>query len=361
MTNNLQMNPILKQDILELISKNKDLFADFQGRTVLISGATGLVGSYLSKTFALYNLQFKGNIKILCLIRDYEKAKKIFGPLYNSFSFIQHDIRDSIQVNQSIDYIFHTASVTASDNIIHFPIETLDTLYLGTKNLLELAKQKHAQFLYFSSMEAYGITDPSLKVIHESDLGYVNLNNVRSIYPEGKRACELLTSAYAKEYGMQTYNVRLAQTFGAGTAFNETRIFADFAHKALKGEPLVIQSTGKTVGNYVDTRDVVTGALSILSKGIIGETYNLANEELSMTIYDMSKLVSQVLSGGKSRVIIMNDVNFSKKFPPDTMMRLDSTKLRRIGWAPTGSFENMLKKMVSSWQFNDLGQEIHED
>ncbi|MDN6900653.1 NAD-dependent epimerase/dehydratase family protein [Oenococcus sicerae] len=358
MFNKLGINPILGQDIINSISVNKKLFAKFNNKTILISGVTGLVGSHLAMTFALYSYLNNESVKIIGLVRDLNKAKEIFGGLFANINFVNFDINEDLKIDDKVDFIFHTIAVTDSREITEFPVESLDTMYFGTKKLLDLARDKKSKFLYLSSMEVYGVTNPAQTKISEKDIGYIDIGNVRNVYSEGKRVCEMLVRSYAEEYGLKGYNARLAQTFGSGTSSQDSRVFADFARSALHEKPLIIKSTGKSVGNYVDIGDALIAFLMILISGKPGEAYNIVNENLSMTIYDLAKLVSELISEGRSKVLIATDINKSKNFAPDTTMHLSSSKIRELGWSPTSSLKDMFSKMVQSWSNQAAGKDL---
>ncbi|CCF28547.1 Putative dehydratase/epimerase (Mannitol) [Leuconostoc citreum LBAE E16] len=350
MLENLEINLIVKKELIQLVNKHKKLFDKFDNKTVVISGATGLIGGQMVLSFALYNQLYGKNINIIALIRNNEKAKNLFGKLYSSISFIEADVREITKIEHPIDIIFHTAAVTQSSFMIEYPVDTLDIMYQGTKQLLEIARQRRSQFVYISSMEAFGKTDPKKSIIKEEDIGYIDLSSIRSTYPEGKRVCELLTTAYAAQYNLKTQNVRLAQSFGPGSDRIDNRVFSYFANSALQNKDIVIKSSGKSMGNYVDIRDAITAILIVSQQGEVGQTYTAVNEDSTMSIAELAFLVSTRFSSKKSKVIIENNEIEKQKFAPDTTMKLSSNKLRTIGWQPDYTITNMLDDMISSWK-----------
>lgn len=350
MLENLEINLIVKKELSQLVNKHKKLFDKFDNKTVAISGATGLIGGQMVLSFALYNQLYGKNINIIALIRNNEKAKNLFGKLYSSISFIEADVREITKIEHSIDIIFHTAAVTQSSFMVEYPVDTLDIMYQGTKRLLEIARQHRSQFVYISSMEAFGITDPNKSIIKEEDIGYIDLASIRSTYSEGKRVCELLTTAYAAQYNLKTQNVRLAQSFGPGSDRNDNRVFSYFANSALQNKDITIKSSGKSMGNYVDIRDAIAAILVVSQHGEVGKTYTAVNEDSTMSITDLALLVSKRFSSNKSKVIIENNEIEKQKFAPDTTMKLSSDRLRAIGWHPDYTITNMFDDMISSWK-----------
>ena len=290
------MDSILKED-LQYIA-NYDLpYKELKGSTVLVTGATGLIGVSLVRALLAI-----GNINVIAFVRDKEKAIKIYGDFSNTLlNFYVADIVEEIKLNEPVDYIFHCASVTTSRIMVEKPVETLMTSVEGTKNILEFArKQKCKSVVYISSMEVYGAFDESVEVT-EKDLGYIDILNIRSNYPESKRLCENMCVAYNAEYDIPVKIARLAQTFGAGILPWENRVFAQFARSAINEKDIILHTKGLSEGNYCYTRDCVTGLLTILLKGTNAEAYNVSNPEAHMTIAEMAKMVCKKVHKWKSK------------------------------------------------------------
>lgn len=225
--------------------------------------------------------------------------------------------------------IFHCASVTTSKVMIEKPVETLLTSIDGTKNILELAKEKNLKsVVYISSMEMYGSFDDLDHEVKENDLGYIDPLKVRSNYPECKRLCENMCIAYLSEYDVPVKIARLAQTFGAGILPGENRVFAQFARSASNGENIVLHTKGLSEGNYCYTRDCMTGLLTILLKGKNGEAYNISNPVSHITIADMAKMVAEKIADGKIEVVFDIPENNNFGYAADTKMKLNSVSFR---------------------------------
>lgn len=330
---------------------NYDLpYEKLKGKTVLVTGATGLIGVSLVRALLAI-----GNIKVIAVVRNQEKAKNIYGSLIGqSLQLYVADIRDELKIEDSIEYIFHCASVTTSKIMIDKPVETLMISVDGTKNILELArKKKCVSVVYVSSMEVYGAFNDS-REIRENDLGYIDHLKVRSNYPESKRLCENMCIAYGSEYGVPVKIARLAQTFGAGILPGENRVFAQFARSAINGEDIILHTKGKSEGNYCYTRDCVTGLLTILLKGENGEAYNVCNPATHITIAGMAIMVAEKIADGKIKVIF--DIPKDNKFgyAADTKMKLNSDKLQALDWRPQVGLEEAYRKMIDYMREYDV-------
>ena len=330
---------------------NYDLpYEKLKGKTVLVTGATGLIGVSLVRALLAI-----GNIKVIAVVRNQEKAKNIYRSLIGQpLQLYIADIRDELKIEDSIEYIIHCASVTTSKIMIDKPVETLMISVDGTRNILELAREKKCvSVVYVSSMEVYGAFSDS-REIREKDLGYIDHLKVRSDYPESKRLCENMCIAYGSEYGVPVKIARLAQTFGAGILPGEKRVFAQFARSAMNGEDIILHTKGKSEGNYCYTRDCVTGLLTILLKGENGEAYNVANPKSHTTIAEMAHMVADKISNGKIKVIydIPKDNVFG--YAEDTKMKLNSDKLQALGWTPEIGLEDAYKRMIEQMKIEEI-------
>ena len=221
----------------------------------------------------------------------------------------------------------------------------MQTAIWGTKNMLEIARQHQVKgFLYLSSMEAYG-TVQSEKKLNESDLGAIDLLNVRSCYPESKRVCEMMCTSYAKEYFVPAKSIRLAQTFGPGVSIDDSRVFAMMARCAIKHENIVLLTKGNSKHPYLYTADAVSAMLCVLLKGKAGETYNAANPQTYCSIYEMGQIVVSKISEGAIEVQIAES-NENLKYPATSFLNLDIERLSSLGWSPQNTLEEMYVKMI---------------
>ena len=344
---------IIDEDINHIIQSSYIDWQDFKNKSFLITGATGLVGSLLAKTLLVQKQQNGDSGLVYLLVRSEEKARGIFGDCLKDghVVLIKGDVRDEISIEGKIDFIVHTASVTASKYMVTNPVETLMTSIIGTDNVLKLAKNQQVDgMVYLSSMEMYGSTKVEQNPITEEKLGYIDVLNVRSSYSEGKRTCENLCASYCKEYGVPVKIARLAQTFGAGVNKKETKVFASFAKSALSGENIVLHTRGETMGNYCYTSDCVGALLCLLTRGQSGDAYTVVNDRNSMLIKEMAAIVADTLSEGKSQVVFdIPEDQLTYGYAPETKMQLCGDKIKTLGWSSVVDLPEMYKRMVAAW------------
>jgi nucleoside-diphosphate-sugar epimerase len=230
------------------------------------------------------------------------------------------------------------------------PVDVITTAVDGTRNVLELARERHCKsVVYLSSMEVYGQIE--LAQVKETDLGYLDLSNPRSSYPESKRLCESLCVAYSAQCGVPVKIARLAQTFGAGTAQANTRVFAQFARSAMAGENITLHTEGKSRGNYCYLADAVRGLLTLLLNGANGQAYNIANPDASVTIREMAELVASEIGHGRVKMVVEVPSDIEKRgYKPYVGFALNVDKLKALGWQPQYGLAAMYKRMIADWQ-----------
>lgn len=340
------MNKILEND-MELILNN-DIFDwyELKNKTIFITGGTGLIGSCFINVVLYANKKLGINCKIIALVRDIEKAKKIFqNNVKDSLSFLQGDIREKFYIEEKIDYIIHAASQTNSKDFINNSIDTIDISLNGTENVLHLAVDKKIKKLIFlSTMEVYGRPENDEKITEKHSTNLLT-NEVRNCYPISKIMCENLCMCYSKKYNFECNIARLTQTFGAGVKYEDSRVFAEFARSVIENRDIILHTKGETKRNYLYTADAITALITILLKGKNGEIYNVANENTYCSILEMAKLVAR----NNSKISVKVELEDIEKFgfAPTLHMNLDTTKLQNLGWRATVDLDEMYKRTIN--------------
>lgn len=323
---------------------------ELNGKTVFITGSTGLIGYYVTSALLYRNLKYNANIKVLALVRNLEAASKKFSDQLKEnigLFFIEGSVEKLPHVEENIDFIIHGASPTSSKMFLEQPVDVINTLFNGTVNVLELAREKQVEsFIFLSSMEVYGNNNNEDK-IDEKHESFLDTMSPRNSYPEGKRLCENLCASYMAQYNVPVKVLRLTQSFGPGVKKDDGRVFAQFLRAAMAGEDIVLLSKGTTKRCYLYLADAVTAILTVLVNGENGAAYNAANEETYCSILDMAKLVAKEIGSDAVQVVIKENPDAAKKYMPEMFMILDTTKLKRLGWQPTTSLADMYKRMAA--------------
>ena len=339
-------NDSILQEDLEYLVKNFDFSSLFRS-SILVTGATGLIGSQLIKLFLCLNRIKNAGITIYALIRDDGKARKIFNAVYEKINFIIGDIKDTPPIAGGIDYIIHGASITASKTFIEKPVETIDTAYIGTHTMLELAKSKQVKgFVYLSSMEVFGVTDS--KEVKENDYGYIDILNPRSSYSESKRMCECLCVCYAGEYNVPVKIARLVQVLGAGVDYNDTRVAAQFSRSVIEERDIILKTEGKTRRPCLYTRDALAGICAVLLKGNIGEAYSLANTDTTATIRETAEMIVDKIANNSIKVVL--DIDVPAEYAPNLNLNLNLNlnRVKSLGWEAKIGLEEAYRRTIES-------------
>jgi dTDP-glucose 4,6-dehydratase len=331
-------------------------FSALYNKSIMITGATGMIGQNIVSYIRRLNEKENATITIIAHGRSEEKLKALYGEYLNEalFKTIICDVTE-LQYDGPVDYIIHTASITGgSKQHLDYPMRTLGTAIDGTRRVLDLAIEKKCKgAVFLSSLEVYGYTGNAEKNITETDGGYIDTMNPRSSYSEGKRISECMFTAYAKQYGLPAMVARLTASFGAGASPKDNRVFAQFAKSILAGEDIILKSTGETVRDYCDAMDVAAALLTILAFGTPGQAYNVANMDTEISIRDLAqKFIDLYPEAGSKLVFDLKED--SAKFGYNPIMRnvLDSTKLMSLGWEPEYSIDDMIRHLVESLRKN---------
>lgn len=316
----------------------------------LITGIKGYIGSMIA-TKILSCQEYSGSeVQIIGLGHNLSHMENT-----ENVTYAEAEIADFQSCFNAIsstgitpDYIIHCASPTKSAYMISNPVETIESIVTGTKNILEIAKIYNVKsMVYLSSMEAYGqISCVDDKRIEESEQGYIDILNVRSSYPLGKRMAENLCFSYYKEYDVPVKIARLAQTFGKGVRDNDTRVFVQFANAVKENKNIILHTKGDSMGNYCDIDDVVRAILLLLQIGESGEVYNVVNEENTMTIREMAEMVAEKVAHGKIEVVYDIPKENIYGYAAKTGLRLSSEKLKSLGWESKKNIEDMYRDML---------------
>lgn len=329
-------NSIFEEDIKNII--NYFDMSVFDGKTILVTGATGLIGKLCVKS--LLNSGY--NTQVIALVRDEEKAKNIFGES-KRLTYLIQDINQRINTTRRVDYIIHAASTTSSKDFVEKPVETIYTAINGSRNVLEFAKNKRLEgMVYLSSLEIYGVNEK--ENIKERDYGYIDILNPRSSYSESKKMVETMCISYGTEYGVPVKIARLAQTFGAGVSISDNRVFAQFAKAIINKENIILHTKGETKRNYCYTTDAVRGIFTILTKGENNNAYNVANENSYCSISEMAHLLENEYTKVEYKI---DEVN--RGYNPTVKIALNTEKLNALGWEAKVNLKEMFDRLIMNF------------
>ncbi len=300
---------------------------------ILITGGAGFIGSHL------IDFLLQKNFEIICIDNFITGNRENLSHLEGDsrVKIIEHDVREPFDFSDELSWVLHFASPASPKDYLKYPILTLETGSIGTKNMLELAKKTGAKFMLASTSEVYG--DPLCNPQPESYYGNVNPIGKRSVYDEAKRFSEAITMAYHREYGLDIRIVRIFNTYGERMQMDDGRVIPNFVCQALKKEPLTVYGDGTQTRSFCYISDLVEGIWRVMNVEY-HKPINLGNPN-EMRIIDLAHLVLK-LTGSSSKIIykeIMEDD--PKRRRPDITL---AKKL--LNWEPKVSLEEGLKRTI---------------
>lgn len=312
-----------------------------RGKTVLVTGATGLIGVHLIDV-----LMQVPDVSVIACGRSKERAAERLGEYFGNerFAFLEHDVCQPFPDSIHADYIIPMASNTHPLAYSQYPVETLLVNTLGCQHALELARRCHATLLYPSSVEIYG-NARGTDVFTEDYTGQLNLANARASYPESKRSSEALCLAFAAEYGVDVRIARLSRVFGPTMLMSDTKASSQFIKNALTHTDIVLKSKGDQFFSYTYVTDAVTAMLHVMLYGERGTAYNIANPQCNIHLRDFAQLCADV--AGTTLSFDIPDSAERTGYSIATQAILSSERLISIGWTPLYNMEEALSRTIN--------------
>lgn len=301
---------------------------ELKNSSILVTGATGLIGSCAIDVLTVANNELGANIKIYALSRNKKKIENRFGA---DVTPVVQDIVDPLDSGIKYDYIIHGASNADPKSYATQPVETILTNVIGNRNVLDYCK-KHpkTRMILTSSFEVYGeLKDQDF--YSENMSGVIDQTILRNGYPESKRCCELLVRSYVDEYGIDAMVARLPSVYGPTMLESDSKAHAQFIRNALNGENIVLKSKGEQRRTYCYVIDVVSALFKILCVGESGEIYNISNENSVASIAEVARTCAEI--AGTKVVFDLPDAVESRGFSQSKNCILVNKKLRNLGWS----------------------------
>lgn len=315
-----------------------------EGKTVLISGGTGMVGKCLIDILMLRNTLAEHKIHVITLSRNEIRAKERFSGYLEKeeFQYISCDVNKEIPECGPVEYIIHAASNTHPMQYANDPIGTITANVIGTKSLLDYAVShgtKH--FCFVSSVEVYGENRGDAEKFEESYLGYLDCNTLRAGYPESKRLGETLCNAYKQTYNLDFSIPRLSRIYGPTMLPSDTKAISQFIKKAAAGEDIVLKSEGNQKYSYTFVTDAAAGILFVMLLGKSGEAYNIADEASDITLKDLAGMLADI--AGTKVVFELPEKTERRGYSTATKAMLEPAKIQGLGWTAQVHMEEGLR------------------
>ena len=318
-----------------------------RNKSLMLSGATGLIGSFLVDVILEKNLIDHLNCTVYALGRNEKKANERFSKYINDsrYKFIQYDVKLPLDYEgkEKIDYILHLAANTHPMLYATDPIGTITTNIIGVQNMLEFAVEHQAtRFAFASSNEVYGENRGDVELFDEDYCGYIDCNTLRAGYPESKRCGEALCQAYKTQKDLDVVVLRVTRSYGPTMLMSDSKAISQFIKKGLAGEDIVLKSAGTQYYSYTYMADAVSGVLYALLSGENGEAYNIAEEQSDIMLKDLAAIIAGF--NGKQVVFEIPDAVEAAGYSKATKARLNGEKLKKLGWTPRYTIQTGLER-----------------
>ena len=320
-------------------------FDKLKNKSVLITGANGMIASCIIDIINYLNKNLGYNIHIVALMREQDRILDRFEK-YDNFEALVQDVNNPITYANHIDYVIHAASNADPKSFSMDPVGTMTANFTGMKNILDFAKDGDVtRVLYISSGEIYGQGDSSTEAFTEDYVGKTEIVNPRSCYPIGKMASETLCAAYVSQYELDVVIARPSHSYGPTQSDRDSRASSQFIRNGVDGIDIIMKSKGEQVRSYCYVVDCAIGILTILCNGENCKAYNVANKSSIVSIKELAETIAD-----KANVKLLFELpteSEKKSYNPVTRSVLEGSKLESIGWKPVFDIYNGLKNTLN--------------
>lgn len=341
---------VVKEDLDHVISRSYIPYEEMKGKSILITGATGMLAFYMTCACMHLNKAKNYGMKVYALVRNEKKAQEKFAEFIDDENFILcvQDVCEPIKIMEHVDYIVHAAGAASPWFIKNDPVGIIRANTIGTMNVLDFARDTKAEkVIFMSTREIYGevLDTPWIK---ETDMGALDPMESRSCYPESKRMAEQIFESYYKQYKVPYSLARIAHSYGPGMIIeNDGRVMADFICDTVHGRDIVMKSEGLAERAFCYITDAVNALFAILLKGEVEQAYNVANETETMAIRDVAQMLVDLFPDN-GRKLIFEIATDTSGYCSYKRVGLDTNKLESLGWKPeVGLKQGLINTVIS--------------
>lgn len=332
---------------MQRMSEAKLPWRELDGKTVLVTGATGMLASYVT-WLLLYLHEHAGiNVSVVALCRNRQRAEQYFGSYVGKpyFHLLIQDVCEPIAYEEKVDYVFHLAGNASPYFINSDPVGIMRCNLLGTMNVLEYARDCQTEKVIFASTrEVYGKNEEAER-LDEQAFGMLDPLEDRSCYPESKRAAETLLKSYYLQYGVNFNAIRIAHSYGPTMQLeNDGRVMADLMGDVVAGRDIVLKSSGEAIRAFLYITDAVVGMFTVLFHGETAKAYNLANETEPISIKDLAHMLAASRADKKIHVVVSE--GGQKGYCAYRRTALNTTAVEQLGWKPLISLKEGINRVL---------------
>lgn len=333
------MNRIVEEDMKDIYSRSID-WNELNGKTVLLTGAYGMLASYVVLYLLYLRVQKLVDVSLIAVVRNKRKFAEKFANVQGieSVEVIQSDLSEPLQIDEPVDYIIHAASLASPQYYSVCPVDVLQPNTIGNYNLLQLAREKKAEgYLLFSTGDVYGSVDVPSGLIDEENFGAMDTLDIHNCYSESKRMAETMCKAFYVQYGVPIKIARIAHTYAPTMDVeNDPRVFASFVKNIVQGQDIIMKSSGAGKRSFCYITDAIAGYFTILLKGQAGEAYNVCNTSQYISIKELAESLADLYPERGIRVV-QKERSIDEHYTENVLLlghesTPDNAKLKRLGW-----------------------------
>ena len=349
----MKLNDSIIWDDMKYIYNNISNVNILKNKSVLVTGASGMLASYIIYFLSYLNIEKQFNIKIYALVRNKKKALERFKGIDNKdfFVYINQDVCDYFSVSQKVNYIVHAAGNASPRHIINDPVGIIRANTIGTMRVLEYAQNSGVEkILYTSTREIYGKVE-NKEYITENDMGINYIDEIRACYPESKRVAETILKSYYYQYKIPYVTARIVHVYGPGMPIeNDGRIMSDLIGDVVNNKNIILKSDGTADRAFCYIADAIVGLMILLINGKNSESYNLSNESEPYKISEVAQMLIDLFPEKKLSVIYDISDKTGQGYSKIGRIKLNTDKLQALGWCPHISLREGLKRTVDSFE-----------
>lgn len=338
---------------LEDIFDRKIPWERLENKTILITGAYGMLASYMVFMLMYLNEKKGMHIRIIAQVRSLEKFEKRFGSVtqYPYLRVCTDSLDEPLQIEEDVHYIIHAASLASPQHYSVCPVEVLKPNVIGQYHLLELAAQKQVEgYLLFSTSDIYGVVK-GVETIGENDYGSMDTLDIHNCYSESKRMAEAMCKAWYHQKQVPVKIVRIWHTYAPTMDIeNDPRVFASFVKNIVHNQDIVMKSDGSAKRSFCYIADAIAGYFTVLLCGESGQAYNVCNTEAFLSIGELAEKLTE-LYPEKGLRVVRQERKKDDTYVENTVANYippDNSKLKGLGWYAAYDVSTGFKRVTES-------------
>lgn len=348
------MHPVIAADLESLVPRCANSLQQLAGKTVLVTGASGMIAAYVVDAIAAANatLLKESPAKVIAVTHHEVVPGARLGHLLNrpDVVFLTADVGKPFAIPAGVTHIIHAASWADPQRYLAHPIEVMDVNVVGARHLLQYAADHHARYLFVSSAEVYGQVDPSAIPTPETYVGRIDPIGPRSCYAEAKRYGECLAIHFHRVHGVPAVIARLSHTYGPGQPREDSRVTASFLRYALAGRDIEVFNEGRDERTFCYGADAAAALLLLLVSGAPGEAYNVGADEPLVSMKQLAETVVAEFDHKIKVQFVQDPAKSAYLAGAPNRVQLNVQKLRALGWAPRVGVAEGIHRLRQWWQ-----------